>query len=53
LRKGDFIINVFEDKPTKWPVAKKQIKIYTHATNSYDFARRLGHYRYIINLSMK
>jgi hypothetical protein len=35
------------------PLQKNKIKIYTDATNSYDFARRFGHYRYIINLSMK
>ncbi len=37
--------NVLDDKPAKWPIAKKKkktIKI-TPTTNSYDFARRSGH----------
>jgi hypothetical protein len=34
--------NVFKDKPTKWPIAKKPSK-YAPTTNSYDFARRFGH----------
>jgi len=29
LRRGDFIM-FFYDKPAKWPIAKTNIKIYTH-----------------------
>ncbi len=44
LEEGRFH-NVFEDKPAKWPIAKKKTKSskYTPTTNSYDFARRSGH----------
>jgi len=31
--------NVFQDKPAKWPIAKKKPAKYTPTTNSYDFAK--------------
>jgi hypothetical protein len=44
--------NVFEDKPTKWPIVKiKNPSKYTPTTNSYGFAIRSGHEKYIIKLS--
>jgi hypothetical protein len=42
LEEGKFH-NVFEDKPTKWPIARKKPSKYTPTINSYDFARRVGH----------
>jgi hypothetical protein len=55
LEEGRFH-NVFEDKPAKWSIAKNKKKKpskYTPTTNSYDFARRSGHKKYIIKLSIK
>jgi hypothetical protein len=31
------------------PLQKKKLSKYTLTTNSYDFARKYGHYKYIIN----
>jgi len=35
------------------PLPEKKPSKYTPTTNSYDFARRSGHLRYIIKLSIK
>jgi hypothetical protein len=47
--------NVLENKPTKWSIAKKKKtdQNIQPTTNSYDFAKRSGHWRYIIKLSIK
>jgi hypothetical protein len=42
LEEGRFH-NVFDDKPAKRPIAKKQISKYTPTTNLYDFVRRYDH----------
>jgi len=44
LEEGRFH-NVFDDKLTKWPIAKKRKKLskYTPTTNSYDFAKKYSH----------
>jgi hypothetical protein len=52
LEEGRFH-NVFEGIPAKWLIAKKKPSKYTPTTNSYDLARRSGHKRYIIKLSIK
>jgi len=39
LEEGRFH-NVFNDKPAKWPIAKKKSK-YTPTTNLYDFAKKV------------
>ncbi len=36
--------NVFDDKPAKWLIAKKEkLSKYTPTTNSYNFAKKYGH----------
>jgi hypothetical protein len=42
LEEGRFH-DAFENKPAKWPNAKKKPSKYTPTTNSYDFATRFGH----------
>jgi hypothetical protein len=52
LRRGDFImfLKVFQ---LNGSLPKKKPSKYTPTTNSYDLARRSGHKRYIIKLSIK
>jgi hypothetical protein len=45
--------NVFENKLAKWPHCKIKTSKCTLTTNSYDFARRSGHERYVIKLSIE
>jgi len=52
LRRRYFIMSL-KISQLNGPLQRKKPSKYTPTTNAYDFARRSGHLRYILKLSIK